>query len=647
MESRVCVSAIDSDEPIQIQVRWALHLARLRAMDVVFVLMIESNQPRFNNIDLEEPGKPDEEDAIAALKNAINAYSEDAAEVAAPIKSELNADEIGRLSEPVDSTSENQQNVDIETAANMDISAKALYYNDPAWARNEIATEIDNVEAALFTMVRSQMLGKKKRDFVVERGRFLEFLPCEIVLCQGLTEEQGFSRVAVLQRPGGNQQAALRLAADLASASQQLTALQVNPDIGVDSQLVGERRLERFLAKLPTIKRLSIDRRVAVNDNVQNAVQDLWNESSFDILVVPGKALRPEQGIGFRFGRNIPVAVTMTASPFTSKTRQFVKETLRQNVPQISRQDRVGLVERVQSNAEWNFDFVVLMVLSASIAAFGLMQNSAAVVIGAMLVAPLMTPILGLGLALVQANLLLTKISARALSRGIAVALVSGLVIGLLSRGFNEPTREVFARTQPGLFDLAVAFLSGLAAAYAQSRPNLIAALPGVAIAAALVPPIVAAGLLLSLWELELALGAFSLFVINMVAIVFASMLAMFAVGIRQSKQEKWPARLGVAFIAAFFALFLWSSVNKYDVQITRDVPTGLDEAIESVLAPHYRLVDVAIAYDELGYQLNLDVEGKKPIDPSTAKAVRLKAAEFYGEASRIRLVARISAEDF
>ena len=73
-------------------------------------------------------------------------------------------------------------------------------------------------------------------------------------------------------------------------------------------------------------------------------------------------------------------------------------------VPQIDREHRVALVDRIQSSSRWDFDFFVLMALSTTIAAVGLIQNSSAVVIGAMLVAPLMTPLLGLGLALVQGN---------------------------------------------------------------------------------------------------------------------------------------------------------------------------------------------------------------------------------------------------
>lgn len=638
----VCMAKLTPDDDLSVQVRWAVHLARLRQMDLLFLVVAEAGHSNLREVNLQAAPKSDEHSAIRELRQAVHATPG----ISLGTGAAPNGHGAVTPGAPPDGD-ENAPDAEGEVAQNVAVSAKAVFFDDPVWARKAITEEAREVNASLFVTVNNQMLGEQNRDVVVERARLFEFLPCQMILCQGLTEPSDFSRVAVLERSGSNQSAALRLAADLVGEGGTLTALQVNPDVGGDAQLVGERRLDRFLSKRPPDKTLQIERHVAVNNSLQNAVQAFAKEKPFDILVVPGKALKPESGVGFKLGRNIPVAVVLTASPLTSRAREVAKEFLRQNVPQISRQDRVGLVERVQSSAEWNFDFVALMILSASIAAFGLMQNSAAVVIGAMLVAPLMTPILGLGLALVQGNLMLMKISAPALARGIVVALLSGIVIGLLHRGFDEPTREMFARTQPGLLDVSVAFLSGLAVAYAQSRPNLIAALPGVAIAAALVPPIVASGLLLSLWELELALGAFSLFLINMVAIVLASMLALFAVGIRQTKKQTWRARTTAAIVLAFSALIVWTSLNQYDVDIAANIPVGIEAAIETALGPGYRLVDIAIAYDELGYQLNLDVVGTEPIQPDVAKAVRLTAAEFYGEASRIRLVARISAEAF
>jgi uncharacterized hydrophobic protein (TIGR00271 family) len=225
-------------------------------------------------------------------------------------------------------------------------------------------------------------------------------------------------------------------------------------------------------------------------------------------------------------------------------------------VPQIERENRIALVERLQSSSNWDFDFMALMVLATTIAAIGLVQNSTAVVIGAMLVAPLMTPLLGLGLALVQGNVMLAKISARSVSFGICVALLVGFLVGVVIPGFDQPTEEMLARGGPGLLDLFVAFASGLAAAYASSRPGLLAALPGVAIAAALVPPIATAGLALSQGNYLLFGNALLLFVINMFTIILASILSLWMVGFRSFKKtSQWVIYIGIAVTVIVFLI--------------------------------------------------------------------------------------------
>ena len=118
-----------------------------------------------------------------------------------------------------------------------------------------------------------------------------------------------------------------------------------------------------------------------------------------------------------------------------------------------------------------------------------MIQDSAAVVIGAMLVAPLMSPLLGCGMAIVQGNLPLFRNSLKAVLFGFLVALAIGVVLGFISP-MGELTDELRARGGPTVLDMLVALLSGIAAAYCNGRPNLSAALPGVAIAAALVPPL-------------------------------------------------------------------------------------------------------------------------------------------------------------
>lgn len=173
-----------------------------------------------------------------------------------------------------------------------------------------------------------------------------------------------------------------------------------------------------------------------------------------------------------------------------------------------------------------------------------------------MLVAPLMTPLLGLGLALVQGNVMLAKISARSVSFGICVALLVGYLVGVVIPGFDQPTEEMLARGGPGLLDLFVAFASGLAAAYASSRPGLLAALPGVAIAAALVPPIATSGLALAQGDYVLFGNALLLFTINMFTIILASILSLWMVGFRSFKKTSpWVIYMGIAVTVIVFLI--------------------------------------------------------------------------------------------
>jgi len=102
--------------------------------------------------------------------------------------------------------------------------------------------------------------------------------------------------------------------------------------------------------------------------------------------------------------RGMSVAVVRAPTPILARARDRLERWLDLTIPQLERDDRITLFESLQIKSRWNFDFLALMALSTGIASLGLTQNSTAVVIGAMLVAPLMTPLLGAGLALVQDN---------------------------------------------------------------------------------------------------------------------------------------------------------------------------------------------------------------------------------------------------
>jgi uncharacterized hydrophobic protein (TIGR00271 family) len=194
--------------------------------------------------------------------------------------------------------------------------------------------------------------------------------------------------------------------------------------------------------------------------------------------------------------------------------------------------------------------------LSAAIAALGLQQNSPAVIIGAMLIAPLMSAIIGMGLAVVQGDLKFLAQSIRATLRGAGLALFMGVLIGLFDLD-NSATREMLNRTGPALLDLIIAILSGAAAAYALCRKDVSAALPGVAIAVALVPPLATVGLFLSMTDWPHAGGALLLFITNLAAITFASGIVFTLFGFHPPYFQKKDVRRLKAFQKSFLAVSL------------------------------------------------------------------------------------------
>jgi uncharacterized hydrophobic protein (TIGR00271 family) len=161
-----------------------------------------------------------------------------------------------------------------------------------------------------------------------------------------------------------------------------------------------------------------------------------------------------------------------------------------------------------------------------------------------MLVAPLMSPILGFSLGMVLGDVRLIRLSVEAMFKGVALALVLAVLIGILSP-IKDLTEEIMARTQPTLLDLTVALASGMAGAYALSRDEVSAALPGVAIAAALMPPLGVAGLGLSFGQPQVAGGAFLLFLANIAAISLAGVIVFILLGVRsQTWQPETQRRI-------------------------------------------------------------------------------------------------------
>jgi uncharacterized hydrophobic protein (TIGR00271 family) len=225
------------------------------------------------------------------------------------------------------------------------------------------------------------------------------------------------------------------------------------------------------------------------------------------------------------------LVVRRRVSPFKSILRR-VERLLDATQEHMTMAERVETYREVRRGARPEVDFFFMIGFAAAIASLGLIMNSAAVVIGAMVIAPLMTAILGVSLGIVQGDVRLLWQAAGTALRGAALAALIGLLVGLVIPLYT-PTSEILSRTQPQLIDLMVAILSGAAGAYAQCRRNVVGALAGVAVAVALVPPLAIIGIGVTLGSGAIAGGALLLFFTNLSAIVSAGSVVFLLFGFR------------------------------------------------------------------------------------------------------------------
>lgn len=189
-------------------------------------------------------------------------------------------------------------------------------------------------------------------------------------------------------------------------------------------------------------------------------------------------------------------------------------------LPELSRTAARNLRKAVHEDAQLTSGYMLMCALSAGIATLGLLQSSTAVVIGAMLISPLMSPIAALGFGFASIDGDRIREAVRVVAVGAGIGILTAIVITWISP-IRNATPEILARTQPTLLDLAVALFSGIAGGYATVIQKGGTAI-GVAIATALMPPLAVLGYGIGVLQIQFALGALLLFLTNLAAITFS-----------------------------------------------------------------------------------------------------------------------------
>lgn len=199
---------------------------------------------------------------------------------------------------------------------------------------------------------------------------------------------------------------------------------------------------------------------------------------------------------------------------------------------------RAAIRDSVTAGAALTGPYLAMNIAAAFIAGFGLMENSPAVIIGAMLIAMLFGPIVGIAMALAEADLRLLGRALVAEFVGAVCVLAVGLLIGFSTRHLVIGS-EILNRTAPNLLDLLIALVGGVAGGFTFLSPSLSSVIVGVAIATALVPPLTTCGILLARGLPETAMGAFLLFLANFSAIAFGAMIVFLLAGYRSVASEQ------------------------------------------------------------------------------------------------------------
>jgi len=189
--------------------------------------------------------------------------------------------------------------------------------------------------------------------------------------------------------------------------------------------------------------------------------------------------------------------------------------------------------QQIRQNASLSASYLLMNALATIVACYGLLADSTAVVIGAMVIAMLLGPIIGIALGLVDGDNQLLQQAFIAEIAGAVTVMTIAFAIGKLHPDIPAG-REILARTAPNILDLIIALAGGAAGAYAIASPRISAGLVGVAIATALVPPLSTGSILLARGEMSLAFGAFLLFLANFVAIQVASSVVLWLLGYHQ-----------------------------------------------------------------------------------------------------------------
>jgi APA family basic amino acid/polyamine antiporter len=477
----------------------------------------------------------------------------------------------------------------------------------------------------------------------------VENAPCDVVLAKG--EQLSAPKTILLPTSGGpHARIAAQVGVKLAGLyGGQVTAVYVCREGATpEERQHGTDMIARTIQGLPTDD--VIKTRLVTAPGIVRGI--LSEAEDYDLMLLGAS----EEGLFDRvlFGTipekiarksPVPVMIVKQRAPLPQFWLRRVWNTLFSLLPTLDTQERSAVYREIREGSRADIDYFVMTTLAATIATLGLLLNSAAVIIGGMLVAPLMSPIIGIALSIALGNVRLLRDAAESAIKGVFVAVVVGFVVAAISP-LSAVTGEILARTRPNLLDLAVALASGAAAAYAMSRKEVSAALPGVAIAAALVPPLGVVGIGLAINRVEVAGGGLLLFATNLVAITFAGALIFLLLGLRPARGgRKRETQVRRGLVISVLLLFLVSLplalIFGGAVQSSQQrevIDRVLNEELDKL--EHVTLVGFELDYQGETIDLTVTVYAAQEVEEGTLEHLDDAITEAVGQPVTLHVIA-------
>ena len=236
----------------------------------------------------------------------------------------------------------------------------------------------------------------------------------------------------------------------------------------------------------------------------------------------------------------------------TGEKREELTQRKMPFLPRATTHEFEELFKVLKENAKLSSSFLVMMILATLIATFGLFGNSSPVIIGAMILAPIIAPIVSFSMGMVRYDPNMLKTGIVTILIGTLVALIFAAGVSIIIP-LKVLTNEINARLTPNLLDMGIAVASGIAAAYAHAKEGIAKSLAGVAIAVALVPPLAVAGIGIGWWDWEVFSGAFLLYLTNLAGIIMFAGITFLLLGFAPFRR----ARMGLIYTLVIIVLVM------------------------------------------------------------------------------------------